>query len=255
MDPLLQCIQQRHPAPWGHVLDAGTGDSSLLWTLSLSSERWTAVCVEPERAAGLQARYGARFRSCDRLLTGLWQDESFLPGERFDTVLADYLLGSVDRYAPHFQEALLHRLCRACNGWLYITGLEPYSGGWLTRLATFRDAVLLLSGRRPHRELPLWWVRSRLLEAGAEIAWTERFENHYDGDFVVRELGAVEDNLSELEDRGLAQVLKRRVHALRQGALETLQKRGTLGTSVDYVLAARFPGAANGNMNMISSAR
>jgi hypothetical protein len=255
LDPLLQCIQQRHPEAWGHVLDAGTGDSSLSWLVTLDSERWTAVCAEAQRAAGLRGRYGSRFRPQDRLLVGQWQDETFLRGELYDTVIADYVLGSVDRYAPHFQEALLSRLCAACGGWLYLTGLEPYSSGWLLQLARFRDAVLLLSGRRPHRELPLQWVQARLQQAGAEIVWSERFRNHYDSDFVRRELAAVEENLGELEDRGLAQVLKRRAHGLREAGLDTLQICGTLGPSEDYIIAARFPGPANGNTNMISSRR
>lgn len=252
MDPLLQLIQQRHPGSWGRVLDAGTGDSSLAWLCRLAPESWTAVCAEESRAEALQHRYRSQIRPQDRVLVGLWQDANFLRDECFDVVIADYLLGSCDRYAPFFQEQLVERLCQASREWLYLTGLEPYPTGtdhWLSRMASLRDSVLLLTGRRPHRELPQHWVERQLRKQGAEIAWTEQFANAYGVDFVQREVGAVERNLTELDDPGLSQVLRRRCARLRKQAQELLRDGQGLGESHDYVLAARLPGKAGPEPN------
>lgn len=37
------------------------------------------------------------------MVIGNWQDENFLKDRVFDTVLADYLVGAIDGFAPYFQ--------------------------------------------------------------------------------------------------------------------------------------------------------
>lgn len=86
--------------PWGNVLDAGTGKGSLRWLLTLDTERWTAITASPGMAEQVTQELGDQKRPEDRLLVGNWSDPEFLQGERFDTVLADYLLGAIDGFAP-----------------------------------------------------------------------------------------------------------------------------------------------------------
>ena len=221
MDKVLEHILARSPRPqsWGRVLDAGTGESSLAWVSRLPCSEWTAVTADESRAQGLRRRFPP---GKNRLLVGNWQDPRFLERETFDVVIADYLLGSCDRYAPHFQEQLLERLLGVCRGWLFIVGQEPWSRPTnpaqrcLWNIAQLRDAVQLLLDRRPHRELPQDWVERQLARYGHPVNWSERFENHYDQEYVLREVNAIEENLHELADKGLAQLLRRRCHTLRQ---------------------------------------
>lgn len=208
----------------GRLLDAGTGQSSLSFVSSLNLKAWVAVTAEPARAQGLRERFPKSLHPHGDILLGNWQDQTFLQGERFDVVLADYLLGSCERYAMAFQEGLLQRLLSLSQGWLFLIGLEPWpepqnqAQQALKDIAQLRDAVQILLGNRPHREIPQSWVEARLKEAGYSLAWFEHFENHYDQDFVLREISAVENNLEQLGDRGLAQALRRRCHQLKQTA-------------------------------------
>lgn len=244
MDRVLSYIQERYQGSWEHVLDAGSGESSLGWLCQSPAQRWTAVTAEATRAHGLRQRWGKRFRPQDRLLVANWKDPELLAGECFDLVLADYLLGSCERVVPYFQSQLLERICERCRGWLFVVGLEPRAPEhpWMKELIALRDAVLLLCGHRPHRELPQSWLEHQLQRLGRRPQWSERFENHYGPDFVEREIGAVESNLAGLSDRGLAQVLRRRCHQLRAQAHEWLQEDGAISHSWDYVVAVSLVG-------------
>ena len=93
--------------PWGRVLDAGTGEHSLRWLSERPTEALAAVTASESMARGLREK--VPLRPQDRLLIGNWTDPTLLAGETFDTVLADYLLGAVDGFAPYFQDQLLPR--------------------------------------------------------------------------------------------------------------------------------------------------
>ena len=235
---LFDQVLRRHPPPWGDVLDAGTGASSWDWLLKQPCRSRTGVTAESARARALRSRPGTGPQ--DEVIEGLWQQPGLLEGRRFDVILADYLLGACDRYAPHFQEEMIEKIVSKCSGWLFLIGLEPppppASPGQicLFEVAQLRDAVQLLLGHRPHRELPQAWVERHLEASGARIAWKERYHNLYDADWVAREVASLEQNLQLFEDRGLAQVLRRRCHGLRQRASQHLNK--AISCSFDYLL-------------------
>lgn len=216
---MLEFLPEVHPAPWGTVLDAGTGATSLPFVVEVGCTSWTAVTADSARAEHLRQRHGPAFRPQDRLLVGNWQSPELLTGERFEVVLADDLIGSCERYAPHFQERLLVRLWDMTQDWLFLVGREPWAAPQgpgqqlLDQLARTRDAILLLAGRRPHREMPRTWVEQHMPLAPTRV---RREEAWYDQDFLSREVSAMEKNLEELSDRGLAQVLKRRCAHLKQ---------------------------------------
>lgn len=46
---------------------------------------------------------GFKVKDPDEIVIGNWRDERFLEGQVFDTVLADYLVGAIDGFAPYFQ--------------------------------------------------------------------------------------------------------------------------------------------------------
>ena len=238
MDQLLDQLARRVPQPWGDVLDAGTGASSWEWLLKQHCQSRTGVTAEEPRAEALRKR--PEMGPHDEVLVGLWQDPRLLADRKFDVILADYLIGACDRYAPHFQEELLERLVTRCRGWIFLIGLEPLPRPTnpgqqiLFEVAQLRDAVQLLLGNRPHREIPQAWIERQLTRLGAQVAWSERYHNLYDEVWVEREVASLELNLQLLEDGGLAQVLKRRCHGLRRRAAEHLRKAASY--SFDYLL-------------------
>ena len=123
---LYQRVSELHGTkPWGSVLDAGTGPGSMRWLLSLTTDRWTAVTGSPRMADVVRKELNDRARAQDRLIVGNWLEPELLAYETYDVVLADYLLGAVDGFAPYWQDQLFPRLRPHVAGRLYIVGLEP----------------------------------------------------------------------------------------------------------------------------------
>jgi len=153
--------------PWGAVLDAGTGRSSMRWLLGLDTERWTAITGAESMAEKTRLEIGERIRDVDRLVVGNWMDPELLAGEQYDVVLADYLLGAIEGFAPYWQDQLFQRLRPLVKRRLYMIGLEPYvhlqpqvsasapASQMVVAIGRLRDACLLLAGDRPYREYPL----------------------------------------------------------------------------------------------------
>lgn len=107
--------------PWGAFLDAGTGVNSALWSLALRTERWTGVTGAPGHARQVRQTTGEALEAPGRdLLVGNWADPNLLQGQVFDTVLADYLVGAVEGFAPYFQRDLFRRLAPHVRGVLYV---------------------------------------------------------------------------------------------------------------------------------------
>src|SRR5215213_2881956 len=124
---LFSCIEALHgEASFGRILDAGTGPRSFRWLTSLETDSITAVTGDALMHRKVQRLAGEPRRPEDRLLLGNWTDPELLAGERFDTVLADYLLGSIEGFAPYFQTSLFERLRPLTGNRLYLTGVEPY---------------------------------------------------------------------------------------------------------------------------------
>jgi hypothetical protein len=159
--------------PWGRFLDAGTGVNSSLWSTGLVTEAWTGVTAAPGHAEQVRTTVGERLRPQDRLLLGNWTDPTLLADEVHDTVLADYLIGAVEGFAPYFQQSLLRRLRSVTGRRLYVVGLDPYVVGpaetdearMVREIGRLRDAVLMLADETPYREYPAEWTLNAL--AGA----------------------------------------------------------------------------------------
>jgi len=237
---------QQGDAPWGAVLDAGAGLHSLGWICSLPTRRWTAVTASKGHHDQIQGRLGGRMRPVDRLVLGDWADPELLAGERFDVVLADYLLGAIDGFAPYFQETLFDRLREVTGGRLYVVGLEPYvvgepaapAGRLIWEIGRLRDACLLLAGEMPYREYPAAWTARALERAGFRIVAGKRFPIRYKAGFVNSQLDMCLQRLPRLSDTALAESLANRVEALREQALALLQAENGLRHGYDYVIAA-----------------
>lgn len=245
-DSLFAYLEQLHGgAPWGRVLDAGTGWGSLEWLTGLETESITAVTGDAAWKERLEADLRPRLRPQDRVVVGNWTDPELLSGERFEVVLVDYLVGAVDRLAPYYQTRLLGRLKRHVGQRLYVIGLEPYppagkntAGLLVNELANLRDATLMLAQQRPHREYPRWWVLEQLALQGYEVLSERAFPILYGKPFVQAELDVCRRAL-----KGVPAALRASLDAyereLRQRALAYVdQHREGLAWGADYVIAA-----------------
>lgn len=232
--------------PWGSFLDAGTGTHSIGWVTSLSTDRWVAVTGAVPHAVQVRDASDAVRRPLDRIIVGNWADPALLGGERFDTVLADYLIGAVEGFAPFFQEAMFARLRALTARRFYLVGLEPYvthdPGSEAARLiweiGRFRDACLLLAGERPYREFPLDWVLARMRWAGFRIVDVQQFPIRYEARFVNSQIDMCASRLARLADRRLAAGLAAHGEELRTRALDFSARANGIRSGADYIVAA-----------------
>lgn len=233
--------------PWGAILDVGTGSGSIRWIQSLDTTRWTAVTGAEGHARQVRDLSEARRRPGDRIVLGNWADPALLAGERYDTVLADYLLGAIDGFAPYFQERLFARLRPLTAGRLYVVGLDPYvpadepadaAGRIIWRIGRLRDACLLLAGERPYREYPAEWVIDNLHRSGFEPIAAEPFPIRFGTRFVEAQIAMCVPRIARLPDRTLAAALEAHAAALRTEALALIEREGALASGADYVIAA-----------------
>lgn len=232
---------------WGAMLDAGTGVNSLQWVSGLATERWTAISGSASEAEQARQAVGTAMRPQDRIIQGNWADGELLKGEVYDAVLADYLLGAVEGFAPYFQSYLFTRLRPLTRGALYVTGLEPYvptarpetrAGRMLWEIGRFRDACMLLAGNRPYREYPSQWVVDHVQRSGFSVRNVKHFAIGYKERFVNAQIDICAPGLERMPDRSLAQALKERGEALRVEAFELIKDEGALRACRNYVVAA-----------------
>ena len=231
---------------YGHLLDAGTGPRSLRWVRTLNTDSCTAVTGAPGAAAKVQRLVGEWQRPQDRLLVGNWSDPNLLAGEQFDTVLADFLLGAIERFAPYFQSALFARLRPLTVQRLYITGMEPYvierpgdeAEALMWEIGRYRDACLTLLGELHHREYPLDWVLAQLRRSSYHPVAKRKFPTSYKADFVSSHIDFCWPGLDRLADQTLGQSLIAHGEALRSRALTYIDNHGSLRHGFAYVVAA-----------------
>lgn len=232
-------------AAWGDALDAGTGVNSATWLASLETRSLTLVTAAPAHAAQVRRTLDARLRRQDRLLVGNWTDASLLRGERFETVLADYLLGAAEAFSPGFQEALFARLRPHVAGRLYVVGLDPYvTGAALTPahrtvagIGRFRDACLLLAGETPYREYPAKWAAGALVRCGFRVVAARRFANRYRPGWIDSQIDMALMRLPVLPDQALPAALRARAETLRAEAHALCAAEDGLRAGHDYVIA------------------
>ena len=246
-DLLFRAIETwQGEAPWGRVLDAGTGEHSLGWLVGRPTRAWTAVTGDPTRQQSLRTAFSTRMRPVDRVVDGDWADPGLLRGEVFDVVLADYLLGALDGFAPYFQDRLLSRLRPHVAGRLYLVGLEPYAdpapdeaGAIIVELARLRDAAILLAGDRCYREYPHTWVLRQLRQAGFQVVNTEVVPIVYSRRFIDGQLDVARRKLPRFRDPGVAAAMGQAIEALRGRAHAVHDRLGGLRVGADYVIEAR----------------
>ena len=239
-------IEELHGgAPYGRVLDAGTGLRSLRWIIGLETERWTAVTGTRGMAARAKRVVGEQMRPGDRIEVGNWAHPDFLAGEDYDVVLADHLLGAIEGFAPYFQTSLFARLRALTARRLYVTGMEPYvverpgdeAGKLIWEIGRYRDACVILTGQKPYREYPMEWVLPELKRSGFATLEARRMAVGYQAYFVNSQIEVPRAGLERLADQAVARALIAHGEALRARALAHIESHGPL-RHMHYVIAA-----------------
>ena len=247
-DSLFTTIERFHEnQPWGSVLDAGTGNHSLGWICGLDTVRWTAITGDPHRRDRMKRDFAGRIRAEDRILTGNWTNPGLLGGERYDVVLADYLLGAVDGFAPYFQDQLFARLRPHVASRLYVVGLAPYpdkastpGGKAILEIARLRDACILLAGHRCYREFPLDWVIRSLERSGFAVERSISLGIYYGARFINGQLDVCVRKLKYFQDQTMAASMRMHIEAVRARTLALDEvAAGGIRFGEDYVVAAR----------------
>ena len=236
--------------PWGSVLDAGTGIQSARWIAGLATSRWTAVSADPEHLADVRSAVGVAMRPQDRLIAGNWADPALLSGDVHDTVLADYLLGAIEGYAPYFQAGIFARLRPLVGRRLFVLGVDPYiigeatdeAGRLVKEIGRFRDACALLAGVLPYREYPAEWVVDRLQQAGFRLIYADRFPTSYDSDWIGRQFGDCRRLMRRVANGRLADALAAGAETLQTREADFCRSHGGLRHGNEYVIAAE-PGS------------
>jgi hypothetical protein len=243
---LFRHIESLHAGrDWGSFLDAGTGVNSSLWSTELGVSRWCGVTGSHGHARQVLDTVGGRFRAQDRLIVGNWADEDLLRGEVFDTVLADYLLGAIEGFAPYFQAQLFARLRPHVGRRLYVVGLDPYIVGdapteaarLVRAIGRVRDTCLLLADETPYREYPAEWAINALSAAGYRLVSIRRFANRYRESWVNGQLDMGVRRLARLPDQTLATAMRGQIETLRKRALAVCRQEDGLRHGYDYVIA------------------
>lgn len=216
------------------------------WLQGLQTLSWTAVTGALQMEEKTRKAMQVQPREQDRLLVGNWTDPQLLQGERFDVILADYLLGAIEGFAPYWQEQLFERLRPMVSNRLYVIGLQPYihgrpetaAGRIINDIGRLRDACLLLSGDGPYREYPLEWTLRSLERAGFRTVDAQLVPINYGPRFIESQLAMCGQATSCLADRRLAVELLRHVADLRTRALALCNQLGGLAHGNDYLIVA-----------------
>ncbi|CAH0480460.1 unnamed protein product [Peronospora belbahrii] len=235
-DSLFSWIEERErerckvsESTWGRVLDSGTGYHSLSWLLcgeaSSLIKEVVAVTVEQSLASDLRIKFDSSktpHATPLKLHVGNWQDATFLSNEKpFDIIIADYLIGALEGFAPYYQDQICARLEKmlAPEGRIYLVGLQPWSeshapacaseqevkaGKLIQEVARTRDACLLLAGRRCYREYPIDWSQRQLEKVGMEVINSVRFVNVYGRSAIIRQLEVGRRHIPMFNDSELA---------------------------------------------------
>jgi SAM-dependent methyltransferase len=236
-------------------LDAGTGLYSLKWLASLQQrdqiQSFTAVTAEQRMRDRVQAeaeRLGVA--EGNSVIWGNWfgNEKLPLPKKKYDTILAEYLIGAIDGFDPYKQKEMIPKLVDLLKpgGRLYLVGWEPIpirekgSANVLCEIQRTKDACILLAGQRCYREYPLEWVLGQV-ESIPDIKLVgsaEKFPIQYDQSRLEALIHAGRSTLKHFPSLDLAQRMVKVWDDLEQQSLEATRNSptGTIDHGFDYLV-------------------
>ncbi|KAH8091191.1 hypothetical protein JL720_6078 [Aureococcus anophagefferens] len=204
------------------------------------------------RAAGTDA-YGDRLRDAFAgaavdVVVGNWREAGFLAGERYDVVVADYLLGAVELHWPHGADAVLARLLGALKpgGTLLFVGVEPYESlldraddadRLVLDVESLGDSAAALAGEATYREVPEAWI-TRQVDArdGYAVVASETFPMTLSAASLRKQVTYARTTSAKIADAGLRKAYERRVAEL---TIEVNAWKGTHRKGRNYALVVK----------------
>mmetsp|Transcript_3675 Transcript_3675/g.6979 ORF Transcript_3675/g.6979 Transcript_3675/m.6979 type:complete len:317 (-) Transcript_3675:5048-5998(-) len=270
-DPALAHIennQRKLGKPYGDFLDAGTGIYSLRWIAGLlyrysdpksplAFRSFVAVTADANFQRDVQAKAEElEIQEWGSVRLGNWAvgyhgitgEEVVCENEMFDTILADYLVGAVDYFAPFYQDLLLERLARLLRpgGVMYLTGLNPIpekaSGvaDTFCRVTKLRDACILLARSRPYREHPTDWVVRHLEKSGLDVLDVATFPRKYNYGKIKLQLDEARSTLQFMPDKEIKEAISKQIDNLDDECKKVCESipNGEFELGFDWVITA-----------------
>ena len=256
---------------WGRVLDAGTGVTSVKWLMGLTTcSSWTAITADERMKATVLSDPDVALRDTDKLVVGNWMDEKFCETlGLFDTIVADYLIGSVDGFSPYAQDIILNKLKQHMNpgARLYVIGMYPIpdhaqgEAEIITEVRRVRDACILLAGHRPYREYPSEWVIRHLEMSNLRVFKSKIFTILHSEESTLRQLRVARSKLNLMPNVALRTAMDSYISDIEERVAEAMKRspKGSIPLSHDYVIAAELPiegevaASASANANVSAS--
>lgn len=266
-DPLFRRIEEVHAARgarYGHILDAGTGGHSLKWLARLPAGGVASVTAVTADASAGEGKGAADLRHLldaargDALAEGKWCVPGAAPPlavEKFDTVLVDYLVGSMDGFTPFAQDVFFDELAAYCapSALVHVVGLGPIytslGGGYgslspaekvVVDVARARDACILLAGHRPYREFPADWIIRHLKKSGFRLVGDGTWKSYgvvWKHATAKKQIDVARRKLPLFDDRDVAKAMAAKLDALDAAAAALLGEKGVV-YGHDYVISA-----------------
>ena len=240
--------------PFGNFLDAGTGVHSLRWIATLHEKGmtdFTAVTADCNMKSQVEAET-QQLGVSGNIVMGNWFSESdpLVFHERYDTILADYLVGAMDGFSPFKQDLMLPKLSALLKpgGRLYIVGLQPIpdkvddpAGNIICRVRQVRDACILLAGHRCYREYPMDWIERQLENMNdMKIMEAGKFPILYRHATIVRQINVGRSKFPYFPTPELAESMGKVLDQLEKESFVATQKssNGAITFGFDYVVCA-----------------
>jgi hypothetical protein len=231
----------------GRVLDSGTGTSSMSFLHHLQSN---GNITSITGITASQSMY-EKVQSLGTVIKGNWADEGLLQGQVFDTVLVDYLVGSMEAFAPYTQSKIFTRLGRHVDvgGAMLVLGWEPMPDSSSTKgeelllevIAT-QNACIHLGKGKTYREYPRHVIEEYLVSSGWNVVQRQSFPIVYGPRKLHRLLNSCDFYLERVQGRTASAVknaMKQRVKELRLRIDSNQELSEGLCFGMDYAIVAK----------------
>jgi hypothetical protein len=250
-DILFSTVEKMHGSRlWGKFLDAGTGLHSIKWVQTLPTTSWTAITADNYMRTQMvsDSSFSSKLRPVDQLIVGNWMNDAFNRGlGKYDTILADYLIGAVDGFSPYEQDTIIKRLQEHLtpSGRMYFIGMNPIPdeksppGNIISEIRRARDACILLGGHRTYREFPSSWMKRHIEAAGMRVVSVSNFTILHSEDSALRQIRVAKSKLEYMTDVNLRSGMERYLLDLEERARVAIRSNnGRIPLSFDYIIAA-----------------
>lgn len=247
---------RNNAATWGRVLDAGTGAHSLKWLQTLNTESIVAITADNGMKNTILTDKAVKplREGRDEVLVGNWMDFEFVSSlQKYDVILADYLIGAVDGFSPYEQDVILDKLRDHLlpQGKLYIIGMNPIpdhatppssSAELITEIKRARDSCILLAGHRPYREFPIEWMKRHLDKSKLRITKIKNFTILHSVESSTRQIKVAQSKLPLITNIALRSGLEAYLDDLtnRVKAAIGATLANNIPLSFDYVIACEL---------------